>query len=583
MFDNKNVGTAKPVTADVSKAGLDAGNYTANATASASADITPIALVIGITANDKSYDGNAAAATSASITSGLVSGDVVTVSSSNGLFNNKNVGTAKPVTADVSKSGTDAGNYSLSSVATTTATISKKYVTALLIGNVSKMYNGTTVATISNVNYNLPGIVAMETVVLNNPATGVYDTKYVGILKMVSVSGLSISGADVANYELSSSTANANIGTITIPDAVSLTVTSTNVTCNGASNGTITITASTGATITVNGIAPPPTYGPGVYTVVATLPNGYENGVTSETRTITITQPNVLSAGFIRNNPNHYFGLSGDQTSLITVTPVGGVAPYKISISMSRPLISNYITSNGDESWVPGTVAAASTSLVSSTNISLPATGPNTAGAPSTTVTNIPLNGSYSIRVGLISNASFTATITDANECVLITQPIEIHGEDVRCFAGNSGKEKIKLCHRIGNAKNPCQELCVDESAVSAHLAHGDFLGQCTPGCVAPATITKPVVIGKQEIIDVAEFNAMAYPNPSNHQFTIAVQGSSDEKVEVFVYDMLARMIKKIEKPNAQNILFGEELPSGEYLLLIRQGSNQKAINVIKK
>ena len=46
---------------------------------------------------------------------------------------------------------------------------------------------------------------------------------------------------------------------------------------------------------------------------------------------------------------------------------------------------------------------------------------------------------------------------------------------------------------------------------------------------------------------------------------------------------MLARMIKKIEKPNAQNILFGEELPSGEYLLLIRQGSNQKAINVIKK
>ncbi|EJF07890.1 YDG domain-containing protein, partial [Pontibacter sp. BAB1700] len=99
QFDDKNVGTGKEVTASVSKSGADAGNYTANTTATASADIRAIALVIGITAESKDYDGNRDAAVAASITSGLVAGDVVTVAASNGQFDDKNVGTGKEVTA----------------------------------------------------------------------------------------------------------------------------------------------------------------------------------------------------------------------------------------------------------------------------------------------------------------------------------------------------------------------------------------------------------------------------------------------------------------------------------------------------
>src|SRR5438270_4288422 len=80
-FDNKNVGTGKDVTADVSKAGTDAGNYSANTTATEKANITGKKLVIAITANDKVYDSNKDAATTDSIVSGLVTGDVVTVAS----------------------------------------------------------------------------------------------------------------------------------------------------------------------------------------------------------------------------------------------------------------------------------------------------------------------------------------------------------------------------------------------------------------------------------------------------------------------------------------------------------------------
>ncbi|MFZ4708175.1 MAG: YDG domain-containing protein, partial [Bacteroidales bacterium] len=65
-------------------------------------DVDQKELVIGISADNKVYNGNRTASTHASITSGLVGTDDVTVGSTNGLFNNKNVGTGKAVTADVS-------------------------------------------------------------------------------------------------------------------------------------------------------------------------------------------------------------------------------------------------------------------------------------------------------------------------------------------------------------------------------------------------------------------------------------------------------------------------------------------------
>lgn len=146
---------------------------------------------------------------------------------------------------------------------------------------------------------------------------------------------------------------------------------------------------------------------------------------------------------------------------------------------------------------------------------------------------------------------------------------------------------KVKLCHKTGNTKNPCQELCVDESAVAAHLAHGDFLGTCTSNCQPPVLLTKSSLTNKDKAMEVEvetnPFSVIAYPNPSSSQFSVVVNSESHEKVEVLVYDMLARLIKRVEKPSDENILFGEDLPSGEYLILVSQGENRKSVNVIKK
>ncbi|SEA98075.1 Por secretion system C-terminal sorting domain-containing protein, partial [Flavobacterium gillisiae] len=263
------------------------------------------------------------------------------------------------------------------------------------------------------------------------------------------------------------------------------------------------------------------------------------------------------------NNPlPMYFGLSGDQSRTITTTPSGGTGSYTIVYTMNRPLNCNV---NGGSETLMVTGASVSSATC----------------APLSSVT-VPNGGSHSITIKLMADAIITATVIDRYGCT-VTSSIKIWAEDVRCFAGNSGKAKVKICHKTGSLKNPCQEICVDESALQSHLDHGDFVGSCTSDC-KPRTMVKPVVIGKQKLAEIEiPFNVIAYPNPSNHQFTVDVKGGSDEKVEVIVYDMLARQLKRIEKNNGQGIQFGEELPSGEYLVLIKQGENQKAINLIKK
>ncbi|HSW93953.1 MAG TPA: filamentous hemagglutinin N-terminal domain-containing protein, partial [Gammaproteobacteria bacterium] len=93
-------------------------------------------------------------------------------------------------------------------------------VTPVLTGTVSKVYNATTVATLAAGNYTNSGAIDGDTITFNNPTSGTYATANAGTGINVAVSGISLVGASngaatVYGYQLGSSTANANIGTIT--------------------------------------------------------------------------------------------------------------------------------------------------------------------------------------------------------------------------------------------------------------------------------------------------------------------------------------------------------------------------------
>ena len=86
--------------------------------------------VTGITARDKTYDGTRTAAlvTTGASFSGLIEGDVLSISTTTGTFDTKKVGTNKTVSFNIALGGASAGNYCVASNSDfdTTASISQK-------------------------------------------------------------------------------------------------------------------------------------------------------------------------------------------------------------------------------------------------------------------------------------------------------------------------------------------------------------------------------------------------------------------------------------------------------------------------
>ena len=122
-------------------------------------------------------------------------------------------------------------------------TVSPLTITGSLTGTVTKTYDGTTTATLSSGNYQLSGVVGHDRVVLNGPIIGTYDTKDVGTGKTVSVSGLSLSGADAGNYLLSNGSAAAPVGVIVAKPLAVTGITAQNRVYDGTTSATINTSA----------------------------------------------------------------------------------------------------------------------------------------------------------------------------------------------------------------------------------------------------------------------------------------------------------------------------------------------------
>ncbi|HET7117939.1 MAG TPA: T9SS type A sorting domain-containing protein [Hanamia sp.] len=360
---------------------------------------------------------------------------------------------------------------------------------------------------------------------------------------------------------------------LSVPNAVSVSLTSkTDVLCFGASTGAINITASggTGAytyawTGTgVNATAEDQTgLAAGNYSVIVTD----ANGCSTASLPVTITQPaTAVSANCTLSNPHIYFGVSGFNTSTYTVTPSGGSGPYTISVTMSRNLDCNVINSSGNETWagVGGTTIASCGTIPVSTYSG---------------------SGPYSVNVSLLSDAEITATITDANGCTTTCTQHQI-AEDARCFAGKSGIAKVMMCHVTGSVKNPNVQICVDESAVQAHLDAGDHLGNCT-------VVSRNMNIESAPEVNAApapqqtgtgKLSVKVLPNPTSYYFTLGLQSLSKENVKLVVTDITGRVIEqRTDVPANSTIQLGSSYHPGIYIAQFLQGTDRVTIRLIKE
>ena len=208
-----NSGNSGTITFSDLKIDPVADGYTLTASAadltsatSSSFNITTKSLTIsGLTATSKTYDQTTAAAIIGTPSlEGVVGGDVVTLTGTTvGSFADANAGAGITLTVSgLSLAGDDAGNYSLTPLILT-ADINKVALTVNGATSNSKTYNGNTTATANFGSAVLAGILDGETVSLtttNYSAT--FDNKNVGTGKTVTISGLTLDGANAGNYSL---------------------------------------------------------------------------------------------------------------------------------------------------------------------------------------------------------------------------------------------------------------------------------------------------------------------------------------------------------------------------------------------
>ena len=189
-----------------SLAGINVGNYPAGvvatyagATGYAAANatealaVTARALTVTASGVNKVYDGDNIA--TVNLTDDRVAGDTLIVNYASALFDNKNVGTGKPVdVTGITVTGADAANYTFNTIATTTADITARALTVNATG-VDKVYDGNDIATVTLSDNRVAGDVLTVTY-----GSALFNDKNVGVNKSVSVSGINVTGADVGNY-----------------------------------------------------------------------------------------------------------------------------------------------------------------------------------------------------------------------------------------------------------------------------------------------------------------------------------------------------------------------------------------------
>lgn len=110
-----------------------------------------------------------------------------------------------------------------------------------------------------------------------------------------------------------------------------------------------------------------------------------------------------------------------------------------------------------------------------------------------------------------------------------------------------------------------------------------DTNGDPIYGPICPVT-TSPTATRLKDS-DLYDLEAKAYPNPFANNFKLEINTSSEERIELQVFDMIGRQIESrllnISDLDTQEL--GEAYNSGVYNVIVRQGENLKTLRMIKR
>lgn len=320
--------------------------------------------------------------------------------------------------------------------------------------------------------------------------------------------------------------------TVTVTDALNVTDTasvnitqptilnpsisaSTNVSCNGASDGTATISA-TGGTLPYSYFwnsaagsqttATATSLGAGLYGVVVSDANGC-----TRSSSVTITEPTALASTATATNAS----CNGSTDGTATVSSTGGTAPY------------TYLWSN----------AATTTS--------------NTGLAAGT----------------------YTVTVTDNNGCTItsastITEPtainVTVSNANFMLTANQNGATYQWL--DCNNNNSPIAGATMQSYSV---LANGSYAVEINVnGCVDTSTCTIILNVGVNELIE-NEQSLKLFPNPNNGSFTLELVDMEIGR-EIQIYNVSGKLVKSIVINSEKQVIDATELENGVYFIRLQ-------------
>jgi uncharacterized repeat protein (TIGR02543 family) len=322
-------------------------------TSSSGNSVSAKALTIsGISISNKVYDGNATATISGTAAySGLVNGDSFAVSGTpSATFSDENVGNNKTIT--VIDYASPSSNYSFNQPSGLLANITTATLTLTSAAVSSKVYDGTTVATITGT---LSGVISPDLVTL--VGTGTFASANIGTgISVTSIATLS--GADAGNYSLTQPTGlsgNITQGTQTITFTSFTTPITASTTIVASSNfgGTISYSSSNTSVATINSSTGVVTIvGNGTTTITASNAgnSNYTAASTSQVLTVNPTTTSLVTFDFV--------GIAGNEATVNSNSTATGIA----SSTVSR---GSGLTANGNAdrfnatSWATSSIANA--------------------------------------------------------------------------------------------------------------------------------------------------------------------------------------------------------------------------------
>lgn len=168
-----------------------------------------------------------------------------------------------------------------------------------------------------------------------------------------------------------------------------------------------------------------------------------------------------------------------------------------------------------------------------------------------------------SITVSPIITTIYKVTATNKYDCKANDDVIVIV-TDVRCCKdkdGNKDKKdkdndndkcKVMLCH-VG--KDSSHTICVNQNAVAAHLAHGDYLGKCDTNVFylgnSGVSLKKAIDSNKEQEqqpqifgnVLVSNITLENFPNPAQNMVTVKFNVPKNETIIIEILDLTGRHV----------------------------------------